>query len=66
MIKNFKTKLEERYPQIKVIVQKNNGMGSANNRGIILSTTDYAFVINPDVKFYDDTLQEIFNFSKKK
>ena len=61
----FKTDLEEKYSEITVIVQKNNGMGSANNRGIMLCETDFAFVINPDVKFYDNTFQEIINFSKK-
>ena len=60
----FKTDLEEKYSEITVIVQKNNGMGSANNRGIMLCETDFAFVINPDVKFYENTLQEIINFSK--
>ena len=38
-------------------------MGSANNKGIKLSKTDYAFVINPDVKFYKDTLDELISFS---
>ena len=40
-------------------------MGSANNKGIKLCKTDYAFVINPDVELYDDTLQELINFSSK-
>jgi len=61
----LKKDLEERYSKIKVIAQENNGMGSANNRGIRLCETDYAFVINPDVKFYKNTLQELINFSAK-
>ena len=61
----LKKDLEGKYPKIKVIVQENSGMGSANNKGIRLSETDYAFVINPDVKFYNNTMQELINFSKK-
>ena len=40
-------------------------MGSANNKGINLCETDYAFVINPDVKFHKDALQELISFSSK-
>ena len=61
----LKKDLEERYSKIKVIVQGNSGMGSANNKGIRLCETDYAFVINPDVKFYKNTLQELIDFSSK-
>jgi len=63
--KELKKNLEEKYPKIKVIVQENSGMGSANNKGIRLCETDYAFVINPDVKFYKNTLQELIDFSSK-
>ena len=61
----LKKNLEEKYSKIKVVVQENRGMGSANNKGINLCETDYAFVINPDVKFYKDTFQELINFSLK-
>ena len=52
----LKEDLEKKYPKIKVIVQGNSGMGSANNKGIRLCETDYAFVINPDVKFYKNII----------
>ena len=61
----LKEELEKKYSKIKVVVQENSGMGSANNKGIKLSKTDYVFVINPDVKFYKDSLQELMNFSSK-
>jgi len=61
--KELKKDLEEMYSMIEVIVQENSGMGAANNVGIGLCKTDYAFVINPDVKFYDNTLKEMINFS---
>ena len=61
----FKKKLEAKYSKINVIVQENTGMGSANNKGIKLCKTDYAFVINPDVKFYENTMSELINLSSK-
>ena len=61
----LKKELEEKYSNIKVIVQENSGMGSANNKGIKLCETDYAFVINPDVKFYENTVQELIDFSSR-
>jgi N-acetylglucosaminyl-diphospho-decaprenol L-rhamnosyltransferase len=61
----LKKALEKKYSKIKVVVQENIGMGSANNKGIKLCKTDYAFVINPDVKFYKDTLHELISFSLK-
>ena len=64
--KELKSELEGKYSKIKVIVQENSGMGPANNKGIKLCETDYAFVINPDVKFYNNTVQELIDFSVKK
>ena len=61
----FKKKLEAKYSKINVIVQENTGMGSANNKGIKLCKTDYAFVINPDVKFYESTMSELITLSSK-
>ena len=59
----LKKDLEKKYQKIKFIVQENSGMGAANNTGIRLCKTDFAFVINPDVKFYEDTLKELISFS---
>ena len=61
----LKEKLETKNSKIKVIVQENKGMGAANNLGIKLSKTDYAFVINPDVKFYKNTIDELITLSSK-
>ena len=63
--KNLKKDLEKKYNKIRVIVQENEGMGSANNKGIKLCKTDYAFVINPDVTFYENTIQTLIDFSAK-
>ena len=61
----LKKKLEVKYSKINVITQENSGMGSANNKGIKLCKTDYAFVINPDVKFYENTVHELIALSSK-
>jgi len=61
----LKKELEEKYSKISVIVQENRGMGSANNKGIKFCKTDYAFVINPDVKLYENTIKELINLSSK-
>jgi len=61
--KKFKKNLEKKYPNIKVIIQENTGMGAANNKGIKLCDTDYAFVINPDVKFEKDSIDKLIDFS---
>jgi N-acetylglucosaminyl-diphospho-decaprenol L-rhamnosyltransferase len=63
--KELKKKLEAKYPKINVTPQKNTGMGSANNLGIKLCKTDYAFVINPDVKFYKNTISELIALSSR-
>ena len=64
--KNIKLKeeLETKYDNIEVIINENIGMGSSNNIGIKKSKTKYAFIINPDVKFNNDTLQKMFDASK--
>ena len=62
----FKQNLLKKYPKIKIIVQKNSGMGSANNIGIRMCETDYAFVINPDVKFDGSAIQNLIDFTKRK
>ena len=61
----LKKTLEAKYSNINVIVQENHGMGAANNKGIKLCKTDYAFVINPDVKFYENTMHELIALSSK-
>ena len=60
--KNIKLKqeLENKYDNIEVIINENIGMGGSNNIGIKKSKTKYAYIINPDVKFNNDTLEKLF------
>jgi len=64
--KNIKLKeeLEVKYDNIEVIMNENIGMGASNNIGIKKSKTKYAFIINPDVKFNNDTLKKISEASE--
>ena len=40
-------------------------MGAGNNIGIKAAKTDYVFILNPDVTLKPDTLEKIFDASKK-
>jgi len=62
----LKKDLEEKFLNLTVFLEKNIGMGSANNRGIKVCNTDYAFVINPDVRFENDTIEKLIKFSANK
>ena len=57
---NLKRELENKYDNIEVIINENIGMGASNNIGIKKSKTKYAFILNPDTKFHNNTLQNIF------
>ena len=62
---NFKKLLEEKYHNVKCILSSQNiGMGSANNLGIKNIDKDYAFIINPDVIFKNNTINELIHSSK--
>ena len=54
---NFKEWVESKYPNVKCcLAKKNLGYGVANNFGLKLVKTKYAFIINPDTKLHIDTL----------
>ena len=54
---DLKKDLEIEYDNIKVILNKNTGMGASNNLGIKMSNTEYAFILNPDVTFQKNTFE---------
>jgi len=62
---DLKKDLEIEYDNIKVILNKNTGMGASNNLGIKMSNTKYAFILNPDVTFQKNTFENLTNSSKK-
>ena len=61
---NLKNELEYNYDNIEVILSENKGMGASNNKGLNNCKTQFAFIINPDVKFKENTLIELINCSK--
>ena len=62
----FKHDLESKYKNLKCILSGSNlGMGAGNNIGIKAATTDYVFILNPDVTLEPNTLNELFLASKK-
>ena len=63
---NFKSKLEQKYKNLKCILSKSNlGMGSGNNIGIQIAKTEYVLILNPDVVLDQDTIKELFLASEK-
>jgi len=63
---NFKKSLESDYKNVTCIVTgENMGMGAGNNIGIKSAKTDYVYIINPDVTFNENTLDELFIASER-
>ena len=63
---NFKKTLDSDYKNVTCIVTGENiGMGAGNNMGIRSAKTDYVYIINPDVTFNQNTLDELFIASEK-
>ena len=60
--RDLKSDLESKYDNIEVILNENKGMGASNNIGIKKNTTKYAFFLNPDVVFNENTF---FNLQQK-
>ena len=58
--KNFQEEIEKKYRNVKCIVMKKNvGYARGNNYGIGLSTTRFVFVLNPDARLQNNTLEEL-------
>ena len=60
----IKKELENKYDNIEVILSENIGMGAANNIGLRKCKTQFAYVINPDVRFESDTFDKLIDTSK--
>ncbi len=61
---NLEKELKKKYDNIEVIVSNNIGMGAGNNIGLKACKTSYAYVLNPDTKFYNDTLKNLIETLK--
>jgi len=60
----LKKDLEKTYKNLEVFISSNRGMGVSNNFGIKKCNTDYAYVINPDIKFNNNTIKELIEGMK--
>ena len=60
----LKKQLLSKYDNIKVIINKNIGMGAGNNIGIKKSNTQYVFILNPDTRFKKDTFKKLIDAAK--
>ena len=56
---NLKKDLESQFNNIEVIINENTGFGASNNLGIKKSKTQFVFILNPDVKFREDTFDNL-------
>lgn len=55
--------LSEKFPEVKVIANKNNvGFSRANNQAIRVSTGEYVLLLNPDTVVEDDTFTKTVEF----
>lgn len=55
--------LEEKFPEVIVIANKDNkGFSRANNQAIRLSKGEYVLLLNPDTIVEDDTFTKVVNF----
>ena len=70
IIENSKnTKLKEellsKYDNIEVLMNQNLGMGASNNIGILRSNTQFVYILNPDTKLNELTLNKLFEATDK-
>ena len=57
----LKKEIEQNYVDTHVILSTNIGMGAGNNIGILKSKTDFVYIMNPDVKFNENTFKFLNN-----
>lgn len=55
--------VQERFPEVKVIANKDNvGFSKANNQAIRISNGEYVLLLNPDTIVEHDTFRKVVNF----
>jgi GT2 family glycosyltransferase len=58
--------VQEKYPQVKLIANKENvGFSIANNQAIKLAKGEYVLLLNPDTVVEEDTFEKCIEFSDK-
>ena len=60
----IKRKIQKKYPNCKVVINKNNGYGASANLAGRLIKTKYIFFINPDVFVQKETIPQLILSAK--
>jgi GT2 family glycosyltransferase len=55
--------LRERYPEARIVVQENKGMGGGNNAGMRVASGRYFFLLNSDAWVVDDALERLVAYA---
>lgn len=59
--------IKNNFAKVKIIVNKKTlGFGANNNLGVSFSKGDYIAIVNPDIVFLKDSLDELYNYLEKK
>ena len=62
---DFKNNIEKKYKNVScILTNKNIGMGSGNNFGILNTKTDFVMILNPDVLLFNDTIDKLIEAGK--
>ena len=61
----LKEELESKYDNIEVLINHNLGMGASNNIGILRSNTQFVYILNPDTKLNELTLDKLIEAADK-
>ena len=61
----LKDELLSKYENIEVLMNQNLGMGASNNIGILRSNTQFVYILNPDTKLNELTLNKLFEATDK-
>ncbi len=61
-IRNVKSAIIKIFKDVKYIKSKNNGYGAGNNLGSKLAIGRYLFILNPDTKIFNGTIDTLVKF----
>ena len=52
--------LKDTYPEVKIIQNEVPlGFGENNNKGVAVATGEYVGIVNPDIEFFDDAIDQL-------
>lgn len=63
--KTLAKELKKQFPKVRYIKNENMGFGQGNNTGAKNAKGEYLFILNPDTKFLNNSLDALVSFLKK-